>query len=347
MHLRCRAFLSAVTPLAVSGVLLAGCASQGIPIEVKRPALYTDAANVKKVAVVHFNGPSGDFVAARLEASLASAKVNGRPFFDVTSGQARAQQVGLRHSSRATGFDKEAARQLGRSLGVDGVYGGDVITNGVVSQTYSEKRSKPTGCSGKGIVQKCTGSVEYSVTCVKRIANVSISVRLVEVSTGRTPYSNTHTGEYSDTGCEGVLVASEQELLERALGTAIDKIRRDVAPVEEKIAVKFQLSPKRLDGQKRETFTKALEWIKAGDAVKGCQIWEQLLSEGARDPYLLFNLAVCDEANNKLEAAEAKLQEAKNMSSDPDAVIIAAHKKYQKMIQERDAIKNQTVARRA
>ena len=70
------AFPAAIAGLC--GLLLAGCASLfGVHVEVARlvPAVSTEAATIRQIAVLPFEGPDGDRVADEVLALLAGASV--------------------------------------------------------------------------------------------------------------------------------------------------------------------------------------------------------------------------------------------------------------------------------
>jgi len=164
-------------------LLLAACAAPRVAVNPR-----SDFSSVKRVAVISFNGPSGELAADLMTQSLL---MHGA---DVVERQ-RLDAV-LREQSLADSgsFDPATAKQLGKLLGVDALFVGTVAestpqSSYIVSQSDNPRHTSMTQVSGgtvysEGSVMGLPNSQLLSTT-----ANVSLLSRMVDVQTGSVMWS--------------------------------------------------------------------------------------------------------------------------------------------------------------
>lgn len=192
-HSRAWRTLIASTALLLAGSL-AGCAPPAAEVVVKRPARYPQAAQARKIAVLGFGGSAGGEVSEHLEAELASAELDGRPFFTVVNARGRLPAAAAERASIPD------LQRLGRRLGVDAVYTGSASFQ-VQRQNYSEQRSECLGvANAKKLVSRCTNTHNYTVACQRVIASVTVTPRVVAVGQAATLYSRSVGKSAKDEG---------------------------------------------------------------------------------------------------------------------------------------------------
>lgn len=165
--------------LLFSLVLLGGC-TQEVRIKALSPAEISRAAQTKRLAVTPFKNDRVG-LADKVEAKLASQRIDGHPYFTLTSRldfdkvikEQRYQNTGL--------LDPDDAVEVGHIVGAQAIISGRVGTPSLQDTYYYEIRTR---CNKEG----CW---EVKVGCKKRTAGLSAQVRMVDVTHGDIIYADT------------------------------------------------------------------------------------------------------------------------------------------------------------
>lgn len=313
---------------------LASCAAPRVEMKTTRPAKYPEAARLRSLAIMPFNGRYGDEVAAQLEASLAQIKIEGESYFNVTGSRDTSRGI-MTRSAAPSGVELQQAVQLGRRLGVAGVFAGDVLTFDVARNTFSQERLE---CLDK----KCKNKRTWTVSCEKMDATVEVAPRLIDVVTGNVVYSSRSAANRSEKGCadQGPMTPQEK-LLGSALQEAIGNITRDVAPYTEVIQIRLKDELYRESGSGKERFASGIKFMRAGDRDRACKIWSDMEIEGTRDANMTFNLAACSEISGDLQMALDRINRGYEELTEPDPDFLAAKQRLQTLLNEKSALAKQ------
>ncbi len=175
------------------------------------PAKFHEAAVLKEVAVLPFDGPKCSEFTAELEAILADTNINGRQYFTLVE-RARIDKLISEMRLSQSGL-VDSVTNLGRLIGAKGIYTG--ITESTVSDNnWTEERTRyEKKFFGTYIQEK-----KYTVKCTKRVAVFKFAIKLIETETGRVVYANNFTGKADSSACEdsAVHLASGSQLEEKA-----------------------------------------------------------------------------------------------------------------------------------
>ena len=208
----------------VSGVavamLVAACATEGVSVNTVVPARDVGASQLRNVAVVGFSGNDGEGFTAELESALANATLNGAAYFNVTDRQTVRGMTGTRGASAQ---DIAQIVSFGQSMGVDGVYFGDIAGIDFDSKSRSATKTKCVEYDG---LFDCEKREEYRVTCYDQTATYSVVPKLVDVSTGSIVYSRPISKTQNYTYCSDQTPGETRDsLLSKARSEVIADIR--------------------------------------------------------------------------------------------------------------------------
>lgn len=299
--------VASVVVLLVSG--LYGC-SQTVAIQGEFPAAYPKAAVLHEIAVYPFSGRDGGHFTAALTAELQSASLSGRQLFNVTTPEAAAVASNGGYA------------RLGKHLGVDAVYFGDVIAAGIDEVNFEEKRSVCLDSEGF----KCKQWGEEIVRCTKLTAGYDVAPKVVSVADATLVYSGKVTTSSTYKYCSDRVPAKTPEsLLSEARAAAVARVRRDVAPYNAIMKVSLKKSAQGLDAEQKKLFGSAVKFAEAGRMDRACAQWEQLApSDESSCVAVLYDLGVCAEATADWTRASMLYAKADSLLLKPDAQVNAA-----------------------
>jgi hypothetical protein len=277
----------------------------------------------RTIVVAPFSGFGGPAVARELEARLASATFEGKPYFRVVPAP-------------PDPVDAVDAAPLGRALGVDAVLTGDVRSFSS-NRPYYEYRDECAATDSSG---KCVRYVRVQIECYDADADVTVSPRLVDVKTGQIVYSSVKRGSARDRQCGRIGGFSiESQLLDEAREEAIRDIRFDLAPFERKIDVELKDSTDGLTPEQRAQFKQGMDFAKAENVGRACEIWRGLQDGGASTVSVQFNLGVCAETAGDFTGALRIYENLQRALPKPDDDVTKAVARVRGQIAERERLK--------
>jgi hypothetical protein len=112
------------------------------------------------------------------------------------------------------------------------------------------------------------------------------------------------------------------DLMDSAINKVMTEIKADVAPTTILSNVELMESPSSLAKMDADQFSKGLEFAKAQRMDRACQIWSDLnkRTQGV-DNALLFNVAVCQEADGDYESALRLFEQVDQRLDQPDEAV--------------------------
>lgn len=300
--------------------LLAACAAPKVTITALEPGSSTEAARLKTVAVLPFNGPGGTMLSAEIEAMLAGIRLDGTQYFQVVSRSDLDKVFSELQLSISGDFHPEDVVQVGMLTGARGIYTGQVTTRSVSDSRYQTNRRVCSTTNAKG---KCTAWSTIKVPCIRRTAQLDVAPRLIEVQSGKIVFSELYREQREENGCkdDSSPLPTPEELLRQAQQQVIERLRRDIAPYYRTSQVALMEGGEGLTASQQKLFENALAFARAQRFDRACGIWQQMQTDKAESAALLHNLAVCAEANGDLEAALNLITRADGMLNKPDEVI--------------------------
>lgn len=303
-------------------VLLTGCAPK-ISMCKLIPGGVTEAAQMKKIAVAPFDGNFGTEFSVELESSLASIRVNDAPFYEVVNRNALDKILEEQKLTMSGLVDTKSAVNLGKLLGAQGLYVGQITTAKYNDTPYKEDRSECVATNDKG---KCVSWRSYTVNCTKRTAQLTVVPKLVDVETAKIAYSQTFNETEVAKGCRDTTAPKDgSQMLTELRNAVIRKIRLDVAPHTEIVEVKLLTDTDDITSEAaKEKLNQGMAFAKNNRMSRACEIWEEAKSLAPSSISYLHNLAVCAEMNGNLELAQALLSEADKKLVKPNDIISAS-----------------------
>ena len=202
--------------------LLAACAAPRVAITTLEPGSSTEAARLKTVAVLPFNGPGGTAVSAEVEAMLAGIRLDGKQYFQVVSRSDLDKVFSELKLSISGDFHPEDVVQVGMLTGARGIYTGLITTRSVTDSRYQTERRVCSTSNDKG---KCTAWTNIKVPCIRRTALLDVTPRLIEVQSGRVVFSELYREQPEESGCrdDSNPLPTPEELLRQAQQQVIPK----------------------------------------------------------------------------------------------------------------------------
>lgn len=333
----------------IAGLLmLSGCATK-IRINMLQPAQYHEASLTKAVAVMPFSGPGGREFAADLESVLAGVGIDDKQYFTLVDRASIDKVISEMKFSQSGLVDEKTAARLGRLVGAQGIYTGVVNINNYDDSFYTERRQVCTRYEqkkddkGRTYDGACLHWRYYNVNCTKRVANFSVTPRLVDVSTGRVLYSRNLSAMRNSSGCEDTNpIQSDMVLLEQAKEQVKKEFRRDIAPYYVTREVRLMDSTDGIESKEaKDKLKRGMEYADKGRMDSACELWGEARNLASNSHTLLYNLGVCAESRGDLEAALTLYRQADKSMGKPDDDITLALNRVGEAIKNRSKLKEQ------
>ncbi|MDI9569942.1 MAG: CsgG/HfaB family protein [Pseudomonadota bacterium] len=329
--------------------LFCSCSAPKIKTTALAPAKYHDAAKLKKIAFLPFDGPGGKEFAMELEGALGSIQVGGSPFFTLVERQKIDQTIQEQRFSHSGLVAVEDAVRLGKVLGARGIVTGAVTTSAVNDQHYREarqtcvQRERRVDKDGKVREGACIRWSDYYVGCTYREAVFSVSPKFIDVETGRVVYASTLSDKQSSQKCEdrSTPLATRETLLAAVKNRVINGIKKDIAPHYVTMEIQLMDDAEGMNKEARELFKSGLEFAENNRLDRACELWNRAMPLAGQSPALLYNVAFCLEIQGDLDRSLAMYRQADRLTTKPDNLITAAMTRLTEKIDARDRLKDQ------
>lgn len=334
--------------LLVCLLVWTGCAPVTIKTTVLEPGRFDQAAYLKKVAVVPFDGPQGKEFASELEGTLASINVNEKPYFEVVDRASIDKTMNEMKLSMTGMVDPATAAKVGNLVGAQGIYTGTITSSSVIDAKYQETRTRcayeVTKTDKKGNqYQECGRYEDYPVSCTKRVATFAVTPKLIEVETGKIIYSNTLEKSLTAKGCADRKPLPDAAEMRRKVQDSVKaEFRSDIAPhyVTEQISL-MDLTSDVGSAQAAQKVKAGVDFAKHDRLDRSCALWEEAKKLSPKSITLLYNLGVCAEVSNRLDDALSLYKEADKGLNKPDDRVSAALSRVTEAIQMQKKLSQQ------
>jgi len=286
------------TPSCDPAFSLAGFFDNRPEVLIDKPARHPVAGDLRRIAVIPPSGNGSDDFTRRFESALVSVKNGDQPYFQVVT------RTDLDKVMAAQGFDQSgavaagSAAQLGRILGVDGIYIPQILEYDIADATYTKTGDRPSRCQ-------------------KRTASFRSIPKLVDVSTGQVVYAEEHGGNQEEVYCPNgsssgggfdlTSISGQRGLPEGTsmMGQILDQAMTDfVADVAPRSCLKKMNVMDETEGLSDEVslekFEAAVAFMKTGRYDRACPAWQSLEASGEQAISLYNNLAICAEIDDNL-----------------------------------------------
>lgn len=334
--------------LLLIAVFFSGCASS-VKINMLKPAEHHQATLAKTIAVLPFSGPQGAEFAAELEGILGGISIDDRPFFTLVDRAAIDKIISEQKLSQSGLVDAKSAVQIGQMLGAEGIYTGAVTLAAATDSPYTERRQVciereiKKDDRGREYEGRCLRYRFYNVNCTKRLAQFSVSPKLIEVATGKILYLNNLKGTAASAGCEDrTPVKGAAELLEMAKNDVKRDFRKDIAPYYETREIVLMDSTTGIDSSTaRDKLSQGIQFAAKGRMDNACELWGEANTLAPEAPSILYNLGVCAESRGDVEAALALYKKAEKRLGKPEDHIVAAIARTSEQVKNQQKLKEQ------
>ena len=332
----------------VAFFLSAGCATT-IKVNVLTPGNVDQATQFKSIAVMPFDGPEGDTFTAVVESTLASVMFDGHQFFQIVD-RGSIDRVMSEMKLGMTGIvNEETAAEVGKAVGAKGMYVGSIGASSVEDDIYSEKRSVcafyRTVTDSRGAkTQECTNWYDKQVSCTKRSVAFKFTPKLVEVESSRIIFSNLYADALEAKVCEddGKSLSDGKVMLKKVQDTVMQKFRKDVAPYY--VMMSFTLKDSTVDIASDVAKAKLKDGLanaKANRMDRACPIWREAKALAPNSITLMYNVAICDETEDRPHEALALYRQIDRGLTSPDDLVAAALARVNAQIENRRRLAGQ------
>lgn len=268
--------------------ILSGCATQGIPVNVKRPA-EVDLGKVQRIAVGRFTGRGGEDIGEDLTQELTNSnqfKVIDRNKVERLIKESRLAANGL--------VDQETAVELGKLIGVAAFVDGRVSTydhqEKTDSYTWKDKKNK----SYRSYTREGTVTVEVAFNVVDlETGQVLLSKKISKRNTDRTSNIN---GNAPRIDYVPLYLATRRAV--------VNEFMKSIAPYEETVNVQILTEEGIPELERGLAFVKINEWHKA------INIFKQAAFKHPDNAKVLYNLGVAYKYTYQFDSAEKYLEAA-------------------------------------
>lgn len=327
-----------------------GCAPPAIRTTALVPAQSMEAAKLKDVAVMPFDGKGGKEFASEIEGMLASINIDDKQYFTVVDRAKITEVMDKETTLSQSGFvDPQTAAKIGKMVGAKGIYTGTVTTSDTNDSHYNEERTKcaymvtKKNEEGKSY-QECGQWKQYTVPCTKRSATFSFTPKLIEVESGRVVYANNLTGTADRSACSdsATPLPGGLEILSDAKKRATAMLRREIAPFYVTFEVKLMDSTDGVTHKDAEQKLKdGLNFATNNRFDRACELWGEARVLSPNSPSIIYNLGVCAETTGRLEEALDLYKKTDKLLNKPDDRITLALRRVQATIQNQKKLKEQ------
>lgn len=340
-----------VITVILLSIVLASCATPTVVrTQVLVPAKSSEATKLRQIAVLPFEGPEGRQLADDVESMLSQVRVGDKPYFTVVDRSRTDKLIREMQISQSALFDPRTASQLGRMVGVKGVYTGSVSRARTADSHYSESRrscvSRQTKYDKKGNPYDagCASYQDYSVSCTRRTGTFSFTPKLIEVETGKIVYSNTISETKVVSACSdrGTLVDND-ELIRMLKTVALRRFQGEVAPIYTTMVIQIMETDDSLPSKDAAAkLQQGVDYGKNGRLDRACELWaegDRIYSSSAS---ITYNLGVCAEATGDLKQALELYKKSDRILNKPDNRITAALGRVEKALADQQKLRTQT-----
>jgi tetratricopeptide (TPR) repeat protein len=325
-----------LTSLVLSGLTLtlAGCLATGggpkTTIAVPMPAGSAEAARIKNVAVLPFDGDYNRELTTDIEGLLTGIKLGDTPYFNVVERKALDTVLKEIRLSQSGIVNKEQGLKLGRLFGIKAYYMGTVTSPAYHQNHYQESRSQcAEEDSKKGFlgVPKCKRWVENKISCSKAEAVYSFTPKLVEIESGRIIYSENIKGTAAANSCpdQTTPTPSQSQLIHAAKENALAAFRKNVAPSFTALDIQLMDSTETIgNDQAKRKLLQGIEFAKGNRLDRACELWQEANDLGTPAISIIYNLGVCAETLGNFQRAAELYRKADRLLDKPDERVSAS-----------------------
>ena len=171
-HFTSKSILLFISLTGLFLLLFVFCAGPKIKTTLLVPAKAHEAAELRRIAVLQFVGPTGYEVGVDIEALLVGIRIDDEPYFKVIDRASIKEIIKEHHLQMTDMVDEKTAVTIGKLIGVQGVILGTVTQNVIEDKDFRETRSK---CLEKDKDGKCIKRRKYKVRCTERDAYFSFT----------------------------------------------------------------------------------------------------------------------------------------------------------------------------
>ena len=326
---------------------ITACGPGRIKTTILMPAKSTAAAKVRRIAVLPFDGPwySGvtQGLSARVEALLASIRVNDEKYFVVVDRQNLDRILREQEISLSAAADPKTAVRIGKVTGVEALLTGTVVEAAVRDEYYTRKTQKCASSNKKGV---CTRYYEVSHRCTERTAILTFIPKLVDVTTGHLLFSESLGKKLSDSACPtlGDTLWSKEQMIAHLTDATLDELSRWLAPYPMKVRLRLKGADKmvkKIDEVKAK-FKIAVKFAGNKRLDRACELWAEC-HEITRDDSIavLFNMGVCREIAGDFQGARDFYVQADKACVEPDSTVSNALKRIQERLSSQEQLDQQ------
>ena len=331
--------------LFCSVFLIVGCAAPKATVRTLLPAKHHETTQYKNISVLPFAGHRGDLIASELESELVNININGKPFFNVVERVQLEYALSELELGQTGLIDSRSAVKVGKMIGAEGMYTGQLITLDVDEQYYTEDRRECVQHKDpKNVYSDCVTWQNKAVNCSKKIATFHFAPKLIVVASGRVVYAKNIQETAEDSSCvdQSTTISTDQALLAQAKRAAFKRFVRDVAPTYSNQDIDLIDDVKGLSEASSQSFSSAIDFAEKGRMDRACQLWKRTLEVNGKGTFpVLYNLGLCAETAGNYNQAQARYQQADQLLASPNETVSAAVTRIQEKIRQQRKLRQQ------
>ena len=303
---------------------LAACATPGYDYSGRFAPENVAVTDYRNVDVAVFDGPAGRDVERAFERMIASATLDGQPWFNVSYETPN---------------------------GPEGIYSGEVDVTGYEVEHYHKTVKECVEWDG---LFDCEHRADVEKACTRKGVEVAVRARLEDAYNGQLIHQGSHFGDASNELCETIaefhadgrgnehshvggygesreygVELAPYELIREAALEAARAFRTDIAPYNRTVRAKIMTQALDPFLASDPRFADAVQATKDGKQITACSRWQALAADYAKAPAILHNQGACAEANGDAQSAQAYYTQASKLARglpglDEDAMDILA-----------------------
>jgi len=341
--------------IGLFNIFFLGCSTKTVTIKTTIPAQINTLTKKRNIAVVPFKGDKINFT-GRLEAKLASIRINNKPYFHIIDRD-RIGYILKELKFQSSDLVGNKVAKFGKLAGAQVIITGNVKTS-AINGSYR----KPEQICSYYKNGKCLYYKTIYITCRTSEAILNTSINAIDVNTAQIIDAVNISKNYHGDSCKNRELSllenffkikkfkTAQEALNDLADEAVNEYIKRIAPHYMTIQVELMDKVKSIDltDLQEKKFENALIYIQHNRLNMAEYLLKQLNEETAEKSYeIAYDLGVVEEALGKLDEAKAAYNLADKIildsGAEPNELVDRAIERVNNLLKKRKELEKQGV----
>ena len=335
--------------IGLFNIFFLGCSTKTVTIKTTIPAQINTLTKKRNIAVVPFKGDKINFT-GRLEAKLASIRINNKPYFHIIDRD-RIGYILKELKFQSSDLVGNKVAKFGKLAGAQ-----IIITGNLKTSAINGSYRKPEQICSYYKNGKCLYYKTIYITCQTSNAALNVSINAIDVNTAQIIDAVNISKNYQGDSCKNAglfgpaKILTAQEALNDLADEAVNEYIKRIAPhyMTMQVALMDKVNSVDLTDLQEKKFENALIYIQHNRLNMAEYLLKQLNEETAEKSYeIAYDLGVVEEALGKLDEAKAAYNLADKIildsGAEPNELVDRAIERVNNLLKKRKELEKQGV----